>query len=551
MPPMRRLAHDAMLGFAAVALAVVMTWPLAGRIDRVGRVNTGDGQWSIWVTAWVARTLVADPASLYDANIFHPHTSTLAYSEANIGAGAMAAPVYLATKNPLFAHNAVVLVGFTLSVLGAFALVAHLTGSRTAGWSAGIAYAYCPFVFARTAHIQLLMTWALPFCLLAFHRVVERPSIARGAVLGLLLFVQALLCAYYGIFAALAIGLGTGYYAWTRRHWREPRFWAAIATGAIVSIGATLPFFLPFLDVQREAGFTRTLEDASMYEANLEAWLTSAAWAHRWWFQWLPDSSEVLFPGVLTTLLGLTGLVVAARRSVDDVVPAARETAVFYGLTGALGFWVSFGPSAYLYTLFFHAIPVFSFLRAPARFGIVVVIALVVGMGLSIAWLARRWPARGRVAGFAVSALLVAELATLPLGLPEVEPPNVAYRLLATARPGPVVELPFFYQRSDFPRHAYYMLYSTYHWQPLINGYSDHIPQDFRDMVIPMSSFPTRESFALLEQRRARYAVFHLDFYDRRNREKLMQRLEQYQQYLAPLSREDDVWLYEIVGWPR
>jgi hypothetical protein len=548
---MRRSAHAAMLGIAAVVLAVAMTWPLAGRIDRVGRVNTGDGLFSIWVVAWVARTLVADPANLYDANIFHPHASTLAYSEANIAAGALAVPFYWATKDPLVAHNAVVLIGFVLSFLGGYALVRHLTGSRVAGWAAGVAYAYCPFVFARTAHMQLLMSWALPFCLLAFHRLVERPSAVRGAVLGLLLFVQALLCAYYGIFAALVVGLGTIVYAWTRGLWRQPRYWAAIAAGAAVAIGATLPFFLPFLEVQREAGFARTLNDASMYEANLQAWFTSAAWAHRWWYRWLPDSSEVLFPGVLTTVLGFAGFAIVARRQLDAAVPAARETAGFYGLVAGLAFWVSFGPSAGLYTLFFHAIPVFSFIRAPGRFGFLVVVSLVVGMGLLIAWTRHRWPASGRVIAVLVPSLLAAELATMPLPLPKAEPPNVAYRLLATARPGPVVELPFFYERSDFPRHAYYMLYSTYHWQPLINGYSDHIPQDFRDMVIPMSSFPTRESFALLERRRARYVVFHLNLYDRRSREKLMQRLEQYQQYLAPLSREDDVWLYEIVGWPR
>jgi len=95
------------------------------------------------------------------------------------------------------------------------------------------------------------------------------------------------------------------------------------------------------------------------------------------------------------------------------------------------------------------------------------------------------------------------------------------------------------------------MLSSTYHWQPLVNGYSDHIPQEFRDMVIPMSSFPTRESFGMLERMRARYAVFHLNYYDRRSREKLLERIERYGEFLAPLSREDEVWLYEIVGWPR
>ncbi len=37
-----------------------------------------DGLWSIWSVTWVARTIVADPVNLYDANIFHPHRRALA-----------------------------------------------------------------------------------------------------------------------------------------------------------------------------------------------------------------------------------------------------------------------------------------------------------------------------------------------------------------------------------------------------------------------------------------------------------------------------------------
>ena len=46
-------------------------------------------------------------------------------------------------------------------------------------------YALCPFAFARTAHIQLLYTGGIPFCLLAFHRLADRPGVLRaGQVVG-------------------------------------------------------------------------------------------------------------------------------------------------------------------------------------------------------------------------------------------------------------------------------------------------------------------------------------------------------------------------------
>ena len=96
-----------------------MTWPLAIRAGSAGRVDSGDGEFSIWNVAWVARTLVVDPLGLYDANIFYPHRGTLAYSEANLGAGFMAVPFYWASgQNPYVAHNAVVLVAFILALTG-------------------------------------------------------------------------------------------------------------------------------------------------------------------------------------------------------------------------------------------------------------------------------------------------------------------------------------------------------------------------------------------------------------------------------------------------
>ncbi len=62
----------ALVAARALLATVVLTWPLAFRMGHVGRVNNGDGQFSIWNVAWVARTLVVDPLHVFDANIFYP-----------------------------------------------------------------------------------------------------------------------------------------------------------------------------------------------------------------------------------------------------------------------------------------------------------------------------------------------------------------------------------------------------------------------------------------------------------------------------------------------
>ena len=103
----------------------------------------------------------------------------------------------------------------------------------------------------------------------------------------------------------------------------------------------------------------------------------------------------------------------------------------------------------------------------------------------------RRSPRIALAAGGALAVMFASELAVAPLKLNDAPPVHEAYRRLAKLPRGVVAEFPFYYERPDFPRHARYMLASTYHWQPLVNGYSDHIPSDFRQIVRPISSSPT------------------------------------------------------------
>jgi hypothetical protein len=334
------------------------------------------------------------------------------------------------------------------------------------------------------------------------------------------------------------VALGTIMLAITRGHWKQPHYWMLVAAAAAVCIGLTLPLFLPYLRMQDATGFARPLDGS--YSANISAWLISSAWAHRWWAAWVANASEVLFPGIIATVFGLWGA----------VLWRGKDVAWFYITSGLLAFWITFGPKAGLYTLLYYTVPVFSFLRAPSRTGIVVTLCLVV---LATPALIKIMNLRKGPALFGLLfALAVADTYRAPLRMREAAPlPNV-YRTLARLPRGPVIELPYWSDRIAYHRHAEYMLDSAYHWQPLINGYSDHIPQDFRDSALPLSGFPSRDSFAILEKLGARYAVVHLNLMDTRAREALIDRLDrEYVNYLRPLETDGDVRLYEIIAWPR
>ena len=550
---MTRRREAALVVTLAVVTTVALTYPLAFRLGSGGRVDAEDGLFSIWNIAWAARTAVADPAGLFDANIFYPHRNTLAFSEANLVAGLLAAPSYWLTRNVYAAHNTVVLLSFMLSLVGAYLLVRHLTGCRSAAAVSGVLFAFCPFVFARSAHIQLLMTAGLPFAMLAFHRLAERPRVGRGLILGLVLAAAALACGYYGLFAGLMVGVAILFQAFAERRWTDRAYWTALGVAVMTGGLVTGLCFLPYLQVGETHGaIARTLDDARVYSADWGAYLASPARAHRWLLDRIEVWNEVLFPGFLTlglAAIGMATVVLPWRAGVDlpawSVHRARRcRHVALYGLLGLLACWASLGPSGGLYTLLFETAPGFGMLRAPARLGIVVALALAVLAGVGVSRLARGPRTTWVTTALILGALL--ELAAVPYPHYDATPFPGAYRMLARLPAGPVAEFPYFNERMEYPRHAYYMVGSTTHWRPLVNGYSDLIPQDFRAEVDELAGFPTRRAFVILERHQTRYVLLHRALYAEEEWAALVDRLGAFTHRLTPLFWDTEAWLFEI-----
>ena len=530
----------ALVTVIAAIVAVAVTYPLAFKLGRVARDN-GDGQFSIWNVAWVAHTLTSDPLHVFDANIFYPHRGTLAYSENNLGAGALAIPVWVATHNPYAAHNFVVLLAFVLTAIGMYYLVRHLTDDRRAAAVSAIGFAFCPYLFAHMAHIQLLMTAGLPFALLAFHRLVDRPTALRGAALGAVMAAQALSCGYYGIFVGLMVGFAAVVVALRRGLWRERSFVLSLAIAAAAAIVLVAPAFAHYVALER-VGFTRDLDAARFYAPNLSAYLASSSYAHAWMLDRIPAwKNEVAFPGFVVTLFGLAGAWIAwtTRR---------RELLAIYGGLTVLAAWASFGPAAGLYTVLYRTVPAFALLRAPGRFAIVVAFGLAVLAGVAVAHLLARIRAATAV-GVALAIVTAAEL-VVPLRLPDAPPAEPVYKVLATLPRHGVIEMPFYYHAVGLFQHTKYMPASTAHWMPLVNGYSDYIPPDFHENAEVLKFFPSRDAFKILETIGARYAVIHLYGYNDENRRDALARLKEFAPYLRPLYKDDATRLYEIVGFP-
>ena len=89
-----------LLGVAAFAclLTCIVTWPQVRHPAMVA--DHFDPYFSVWRLAHIAHALTRWPVHLFDGNIFYPLRNTLAYSDATLLQGFLAAPLMWAGLAP-------------------------------------------------------------------------------------------------------------------------------------------------------------------------------------------------------------------------------------------------------------------------------------------------------------------------------------------------------------------------------------------------------------------------------------------------------------------
>ena len=109
--------------------------------------------------------------------------------------------------------------------------------------------------------------------------------------------------------------------------------------------------------------FARALDEARLYSCRTGATTSRARRTRTHWMLSVPAALErSAFPGFVAGSLGLAGAWIARARG-------RGETLAIYGGLAALALWASFGPAGGLYSVLYRAVPLFAWLRVPARFG--------------------------------------------------------------------------------------------------------------------------------------------------------------------------------------
>lgn len=533
-------------------LSAAMTYPLVLHFSTAVS-NLGDPLFNAWVLAWGHHQLFADPLHFFDANIFYPHRLSLAYSEHLFASALLSLPVAWLGGSPVAAANFVLLASFALCGWGMFLLARELTGNAAAAVLAGMAFAFSSYRFSQLSHLQILTAQWMPFALLYLHRAFGgAPSWKNFLLFGLFLLLQALSCNYLAVFFFLAVVI------WIVG--MLPARWRAVGWSGAGKLAATfalvgalfLPFILPYYAVQNEHRFARELHDVKRYCATAENYLAVPG-KHRFYpaaLKKLAGPERALFLGF--TAMGLALLAFFFR---DEKWALSRR---IYLVILFLAFLLSMGIRSKLFGLSLHGqpyrflyywLPGFDGMRVPARFAVIVGLALAVLAGIGAAGCLNRLrrPVAAAAAAGILGLAILADGWCVPIGFAELENNSPPVQVWLRDRPDvqAVVHLPM-YKNSVAYKEMNHVFWSAQNWKKMVNGYSGFFPPGYEQMTEEMSPFPSQETLEALRRIKVNYVVLHRDQYEEQAWRKMEMKLKNFSAELEPVKITDSAWVLRV-----
>ena len=468
----RRAATLALAVFAAAAVAA--TWPLVTRPAHAIAGGPGDPMLTAAILAWDADRFAHGLRGFWDAPWLFPHRHALAYAEHLLGLALFTAPVQWITGNPILTYNLAYIGSYVLAGFGMFLLARALWGRADAAILAGLAFELTPYRFAQTSHLQMLINGWMPIALLALHRYFTTGSRRWLAAFTAAFAVLGLSNGYYLFFFLVPVAV-VGAVEITRPAPPIPRRRMAleIAAAGLVIGAVVAPIALVYRQLQRDHGFSRTIDELPGLSARLADYFRVAAGSWTWGgLLGIGIGERELFHGFVVLAFAAIGAGTIVRRGQTRMVAT-------YLLIAGLTAWLAMGPGwGRPYGVLFRLLPGFSGLRVPARLSAVLIVALAVLAGAGFAWLMARLPARMAAA----AALLIAATIVIEgqhgVGLIDTPDPkdrswdSVAYEWLRASPPGGVLELNITQLDDLKPFTPVYQLRAIGHGHPIVNGYA-------------------------------------------------------------------------------
>ncbi|MBN2371387.1 MAG: hypothetical protein JXO72_12965 [Vicinamibacteria bacterium] len=462
-----------------LGLTLLFTYPLASCLMtcHAGEAG-GDAPTYVWNLWWMKKSLIELHSNpLTTEFIFHPIGISLALHTLGATQGAFFVPLSLALGD-VAAANVVVLLTFLFSALAVYALARHYHADRGGAFLAGAAFAFCPYRVARLAgHYDLLSTEWIPLFLLCFAKALDRTRRSRAWLVMAALTAAA--CGYANLSYLVFLGLIAIVFVLERLARKRAPWRTLFLRAGFVFITAGIllsPLFIAIAQAMTRWTYP-PYPGAERYSADLLSYLLPApnqnVLGGALGYEASRNATEsIVFPGYLPWLLGLAAL----------LKKRLRRSHAFWIASGVIFFLFSLGPvlrvagretGLPLPFALLQRLPLLHNLRAPARFSLIVVLALAILMAAGWTALSRRLrrrSARYAMTGAAAAALIL-ELVSVPVSVFAAETPAL-FRAVG-AEPGDfaVVEIPGIDQVSGRLMH-----HQTAHGKRIFIGFCARVP---------------------------------------------------------------------------
>ncbi|AGL21694.1 hypothetical protein [Actinoplanes sp. N902-109] len=516
----RGLRHEyALVSYAALLLAVVLTWPTLRYPLHTVPQDTGDPSRQAWQVAWAGHVLLTEPARLWQANAFFPEHYSYAFGDGLLGY----APAGMLGDGPIAAvlrYNILFVLAHALLAVGAYALVRQLGAGRTGAVVAAVAFTYAPWRLAQEGHLDIVSAGGIPLALAMLARghgyslrYGFRPDRRRtgwavagwGVAVWQLTLGFSLGLPFAYVLAALILTVAITVLVRRLRRRRQGAVlgWRLLVTdllGALIFAGVGALIALPYFRVPATAPagteiafFSPPVRSLLIGPAESRIWGAPHA-AVRESLSWPAEMS--LLPGFVLYALALLGLIFSVWRWWQRLVllaGAVVSAIVMLGTTFFEGHWT--------YLPLFGHLPASFGARIPGRLMLWVTLFLALLAAGAVAEFVRRaegfaatrtahpWPGPWlRLATF-VPLLLVLVEGWNATAHPVVPDQPAAMRTVQ----GPMLVLP-----TAALADQTIMLWSTTKFQQIANGSGGFAPRRQSDLRRSVSSFPDAASVQYL-----------------------------------------------------
>jgi len=188
------------LGYLALLLGLL--WPATHGGTAALGMPTRDLFDHLWLHDWLGGALSTGDTLLSTSDISWPTGGRLMHPDP---VGWLLHLVFVPFLGLVASYNALLVAQLWLAALAAWLLGARVSGSVAAGWFAGLAFGFSPFLLGQAlgGESETVAAWPLVLALWALERTVAHPRWQNGLLAGALGVLTALASWYYGAFFAV------------------------------------------------------------------------------------------------------------------------------------------------------------------------------------------------------------------------------------------------------------------------------------------------------------------------------------------------------------